>query len=319
MATILMATADLQDLSQITAAGTTLSTTRARTEIAAGTMPPKPDTLPREHKSLFDYRYSDIGSRYMPRYKNYASRNSTNVHVTVYFNPMTKFVSAYYRSTTTYYGGAIVPEFGYDSWQVFEVKLVIADGTSGSVVVKVNGVERVNVTGIDTNYSGGVCDNILMQSDSNAPIYLDDILIDDANWPGLGGIEVLAPTGNGNYTAWTNDYTAVDDNPPNDDTDYIYTDAETADTKETFTFADLAEGAHDPRTVGLATRCRLDGAGSGTVKPMIRSNGIDDIPDGTILTTSYVNIRRYWDTDPGNSDNPWSVAAVNALEAGVSS
>jgi len=70
--------------------------------------------------------------------------------------------------------------------------------------------------------------------------------------------------------------------------------------------------------VGLVTRSKLDGAGSGTVKPTIRSNSTDSIPAGTALNTSYQNVNRYWDTDPGNGGAAWSVANVNTLEAGVS-
>lgn len=315
MTTLAMATADVRDLSLVTISGSvTLSSTQART-------------------GSYSYRLS--GNTYMnvPYAANatiYARialyltvgniayiyfKDGTTNHITLYIT-QTGVLNVYRSTNTLLYQYSNVVNFG--AWNVFEFKLTVNDST-GALTIKLNGGTIVEATNIDTrNGANAQTDNITISADASSAgyIYADDIVVDNAAFPGLGGIVVLSPTGNGTYTSWTNDYTYVDDNPPDDDTSYIYTDATVTGTKENFTCDDLPTGFASVPRIGLVTKAKLDGAGAGNIKNTLRSGGSDYEGSSVALSTSYTWAKSYWDTDPADA-GAWSKTKVDALEVGV--
>jgi len=129
--------------------------------------------------------------------------------------------------------------------------------------------------------------------------YIDDIVIDDTNWPGLGGLYVLTPDGQGTYSAWTGTHTDS----------YIETDAETIGTKESFTLSDLPANAVQCERIGAVCQAQLIGAGAGAISPFIDAGSI---PAGQALSLGNRFMANYF-------DGPFTPAAVNALELGVAS
>ena len=314
MATIFLATADLRDLTLWSASNnfTLTNEVSART----GTYVYKQTSL----SSTYATVNVPAASTYYVRFALYAQkrlilafRSGTTDVARMYISTATTLLLQRVTTTLETY---ILPNIPL--WSVFEVYAKI-HGTTGEISVKINGQTFATLTNANTGASD--IDNIQIRTIPGGDvIYLDDIAVDDSAWPGLGGIEVLLPSATGTYTNWDSGaYTAIDDNPPNDDTDYIATDAAVSNTKFSANIENLASGTQSVKGIMLAAKAKLDGAGSGTLKPFIRSGTTEDTPTGSALTTGYSWYTRCWNTDPGNSNNAWSESAVNALEIGVAS
>lgn len=222
-----------------------------------------------------------------------------------------------YRTDSNSLGASAAGVVTSGAWHVLECKVVVSN-TVGEVVVKINGTTVVNVTNADTlnAYAGLTSVRIVNNSSTNTTyLYLDDIVLDSANWPGLGGLHVLVPTGNGTDTAWTGDYTAVDE-IPSSDAEVISTSAETLTTRESFVFADLPASAANIRAVAVLTRSKLSAVSDGGIKSYLKSDGSNYDGSKTHLNVSYMWAMQVWETDPRDSQ-AWTCARVNALEAGV--
>jgi hypothetical protein len=288
MATIAMATADLQDRSVLDAFHSTyvtVSSTYART----GTY-----SFRVQYNYNFQLSFSEInevyvriallqtGSRSLVLF-----RNICTVQCTLYIAP--GLVYAYYGAGITYLGGAATNN-PQDTWNVYEIYFK-GGFSDGIITVKVNGIQVLHLTGVRTAVSAEAitCNNIYPGNASSIFSYWDDIVVDDTNWPGLGGIEVLHPDGDGTDQEWdSGTYADVDENPPDDDTTFIATDAEVA-AKQSFTLP--SPSGHTPVRAGLLTKSRLDGEGSGIIRPYMGVNQGAEFG----LSTSYRWSEDFWD------------------------
>lgn len=244
-------------------------------------------------------------------------REGTAVHVKLGFNLSSGEIDVY--RDTTLLGSTSGTGMTTNAWFCIEGKVIIHDST-GEVTLKVNGTQRCNLTSKDTRNAGtsGVADNMYFAA-STTHCYWDDIVIDDAAYPGTGGIEVLAVTGDGTNTSWAastgDDYECVNENPPSA-TDYVSTDAGTTGTKESFAMGDLSITPAAIARVGILINALLDGAGSGNLTPFILSNGNEDNGTAKALSTSALWAEQYEETDAGHAGAAWSKTYVDAIEAG---
>lgn len=126
-------------------------------------------------------------------------------------------------------------------------------------------------------------------------------------------LATLVPTGNGNYTTWTNDYTAVDE-VTYSDADFIYDGTNTD--KETYTFSDPTLGSFLVKGVGVATRAKCDSTGPQNLQHLVRISAVDYNGSSHALNVGYDSYVTIWATSPATSTT-WTSAEVNALEAGV--
>lgn len=124
--------------------------------------------------------------------------------------------------------GLIAPNL----WYAIEVKFTI--GSAGAVQVWVNGVQVLNVTSINTQFTTNAYANQVQLGDgNNLGCYFDDFRV----WDATGSTQNAAlgtdsrlitklPSGNGTNLNWTANGAAanwqcVDDNPPDGDTTYV--------------------------------------------------------------------------------------------------
>jgi hypothetical protein len=212
------------------------------------------------------------------------ARNSTTELARIEFDSIGNLLLR--RGTTTL---QTIIDLGWPPWSVIEIYTLI-NATTGKIHVKINGVLVAELNNANTGASD--IDNVIFQPSAHVIIHIDDIVFDDANWPGLGGIEVLRPDANGHYTAWDAGGFA-DVNADNDGT-YIATDAEVA-AKHSFT---LPAPAATPSRVGLWTKSQLSGAGAGTLRPFFRTSGSDTPGDSLALSTSLAWQAQYGSTMP---------------------
>lgn len=130
-------------------------------------------------------------------------------------------------------------------------------------------------------------------------------------------LKTHTPNANGANTAWTGDYTAIDETGIND-ADLITT--ANANDKETFGCTDLVSGTTDRacRAVVVASRCKLGATGPQNLKHAVRISGTDYLSSNVAGLTSaqFVPTQTIWETSPATSAK-WTVAEINAMEIGV--
>lgn len=215
------------------------------------------------------------------------------------------------------------------TWYYVEFKVYI-DNSSGTIEVRVNGDSKLALSSVDTQASGNAYANAVKLSgnqlhDASSTCYYDDLYICDGtgttNNDFLGDVRVVAhlPNGAGNYAQWTpsagDNYAAVDDNPPDDDTTYNASD--TATQKDSFTMSNLPGGLTGT-VLGIQTllNCRKDDAGTRTVRPFWRISGADYNGAEVNIGDSYsYHIREITEQNPATA-GAWTTGEIDALEAG---
>lgn len=203
-----------------------------------------------------------------------------------------------------------------NTWYLYELYYVIHD-TSGVATLRLNGVQVGTFSG-DTRASGSA-DVDTVQWYSNASyMYLDDIVIRDDTWPGVGGVHVQVPNAAGDLSAWTpsagNDYDCVNDVPA-DFTDYLKTNASVVNTKHLLNLANLPRAADSVAGVAVCARAQLDAVGAGTMRTTMKYNGVTANGPTVGLSSSPLWVDYYRTTDP--EDNAWTSTSVDGLQAGI--
>ncbi len=131
------------------------------------------------------------------------------------------------------------------------------------------------------------------------------------------------PNGQGFYTAWNNrsclaaeEWKCVDDYPPVvNRSDYVFTGVN--GNKETFLYNDTGLSNTAINYVTLYFYVARYSASKNTTQIMLRNNGVDYIDSFKYVLYSFWNwISRTYYTNPA-TNAPWTVADVDALEAGL--
>ncbi len=109
-------------------------------------------------------------------------------------------------------------------------------------------------------------------------------------------------------------WTSVDD--PVADDDVTYNTSNTLGQRDSFSHGNLVMTAGTVRGIQQITRWRKDDAGVRTAKQFLRVGGADyGESTASVLSTSYANRLRPIDLNPATG-NAWTIAEINALEAG---
>jgi hypothetical protein len=224
---------------------------------------------------------------------------------------------------------------GAATWYYLELKVVI-DDSAGSVYLKIDGVEEMNVSAVDTN-NGGVASvssvrfgRTASSSESSFDGKFDDIVIGDTS-DGVGGspsivatdligdcsIEVLFPDGAGNYAQWTPstglNYQNVDEGATNDG-DTTYNSSSTAAQRDSFTCDDLSISTGSVYAVQVTNICRREDGGGRLFRGTIRTSSTDAEGTGKYMPATYAHKTDIFENDASGSD--WTVSSVNAMEIG---
>lgn len=125
----------------------------------------------------------------------------------------------------------------------------------------------------------------------------------------------LFPTGNGANTAWTGDYTGIDE-PIFTDADGITSDV--ADQIETFTGAAPEVGGHAVRAVAICARAKRGVSGPQNLQLALRVDGANYFSATKALSVGYGGFCGVWETDPSTSA-AWVTADAQGVEIGVKS
>lgn len=200
-----------------------------------------------------------------------------------------------------------------ETWYCVEAKVVVHD-TIGRFQVRIDGVDDMSAIGICTDADvDGAINEIRFESPVD-DTYIDDIVVREDQWCGIGGVYVVVPTAGGTVEDWSGSYADVDDLPPSF-TDYI--SATTGSSSDhLFRHSGMA-GDYDIRVVDIFAKGRLSATADDVLYALARSSTTDDTGDSQDLDTTGVYARLLMTTNP-NGSVAWTTHAVNnALQIGV--
>ena len=227
--------------------------------------------------------------------------------------------------TTT--AGLIIPNV----WYYIEFKATLSD-TVGTVDLWINGVSVLSLTGQDTKNAGtkSVFDGLsLGAAFGGINFYYDDVYFlngaGSTNNDRLGDIRVrtILPTANGASSAGlgsdgnsVNNYQLVDDTLMSAGAaDYV--DLQVTNDTDTYGMGDLPETGGPVYAVQVSSYDQKSDAGTRSIAHILRVAGTDYA--GTDIVEAlgtFVGHMTTWELNPATSAQ-WSVADVNALEAGA--
>jgi hypothetical protein len=207
-----------------------------------------------------------------------------------------------------------------------EVKVTI-DDTVGAAIVRINGIEDINISGVDTrNAANASSDTLILRTSASRSVDYDDLYICDTtgstnnNFLGDIRVQALFPTGNGNSSQLVgsdansvDNYLLVDESAPNDDTDYV--ESSTVGEKDTYTFGDLASTSGTVCGLQILPFARKTDAGVRSIVSVARLSGTETDSTDKTLSTTYTYLPDIRETKPGGG--AWTITNVNDAEFGV--
>ena len=226
--------------------------------------------------------------------------------------------------------GGVIP---IGAWSYIELKTTIHD-TTGILVIRVNGVEVLNITGVDTRSSGSTTNTFRAGAVLGSPLGVgpggvhDDIYICDAtgtfnnNFLGEVMVEHLRPASD-DTSQWigsdgnsVNNWDLVDEIGTPNTADYVA--SSTVGQRDLYLPTSSSRPASNPvRGVMVSAVVQKTDAGTRTAKLMIRegAGGTERQSSELGLPTSFGELRAMWDRKADGTT--WSVADVNALRFGI--
>lgn len=232
-----------------------------------------------------------------------------------------------YRGATllaTSTGAGIV----YGAWFYLEFK-VVCNATTGSYEVRVNGVNVLSASGVNTkagthNYHTSFLVSGTGTANDRA-VTVDDLYCCDGsgslNNNFLGPRKVLAifPDSAGDSTQWTpnsgDNYAAVDEQAADNDTSYV----EVASTgqKDLYNYGALGETVAGISGIQVTTLARVTDATPFDLYQRVKS-GSTEVSGSVVAvgSTSYVSKTEVFETDP-NTSAAWSQANLEAAQFGI--
>lgn len=200
-----------------------------------------------------------------------------------------------------------------------DVKIIVHAST-GEIRIYKDGTEVVTYTGntsIDNTNFGRV--HFKGQTGATKEMNISQFIAASESTVGWK-LATLTATGNGANTAFTGDYTAIDEFPLNV-SDYVESD--TTGQVETYTASDIdsAYSTYNIKAVSVASRAANDSGSTITdVQFALRTAATNYFSSNAGLTkdgTDY-SVQQIWETNP-NTTAVWTQSEVNGLEFGVKS
>jgi hypothetical protein len=232
-----------------------------------------------------------------------------------------------YRGGGTLVGSTAAGIFPTTAWFYLETKVVVHD-TTGSIEVRVDGVQVYLATNIDTRPGTGTgIDSIqyyYWTTGSNRQV--DDLYIcngsGSVNNDFLGDVRVatLTPNGNGASSQLvgsdgnsTDNYLLVDESPPNA-SDYV--GGTTSGDKDSYLMTDLPAGVSSVLGIQQVARLTKTDAGAKSAKHLIRMAATNYTSASFVLGAAWTTHTYVRETNP-NTGVAWTIANVDAHEAGI--
>jgi len=133
-------------------------------------------------------------------------------------------------------------------------------------------------------------------------------------------IEELRPNANGTYAEWavngtSENFAAVNETSADDDTTYVYTS--TQNNRDAYNLTDTTiPGGSTINNVTIFIRARKAVSAGTNIQILTRTYDTDYFSANIGLSTSYANYSQNYTNNP-NTSAAWTIAEINALQAGV--
>ncbi len=205
-------------------------------------------------------------------------------------------------------------------WYYIEL-YATASPTNGQVQIHVNEVQWLGLTGQNTvETGGGNFGQVHFQGPNGAntnDCKYDDMYVHNSARLGDCRIDLIYPTGAGNYTQWTPsagaNWQCVDERPASE-SDYVYTS--TVGQKDSYAFADLPTGGGTIYGVAVNMYAAKTGSTTRGVTPFTRLGSTDYNGNEALLTTGAAFFSHIYENNPATGTN-WQESEVNAAQFGV--
>jgi hypothetical protein len=219
-------------------------------------------------------------------------------------------------------------------WHYYEYKVVLNAAGAGMVVVRLDGVQVLNLTGITTSsLTSNVRYLSMFQSSSTGTSaqYDDMYVCDDtdgtatqgrANNDFLGDVRVasLYPTSAGDSTGWTPstgaNWSCVDETTPST-TDYVSILSTSTGTRDLYNVTDLAASVALVYGVRVSLYALKSDAGAALVKPVLKENGVVTASVAQGLSTAAAAVHGPMIMAKPSDGSVFAPSDVNALQIGV--
>lgn len=215
------------------------------------------------------------------------------------------------------------------TWNYFE--LAYTPGTTGTLVLRQNGVEIGSVTGDTTALTGLGSVFLTVRDDGGGAVAaFDNLYVADGTGtqnntflvPAHGDVRVDSfwPTGAGSsaqlapYPSTDANWQTVDEQAQDGDTTYVY--SSTAGQTDLYAVTPTVPATDSVLAVGISYVARKDDTGARAVASQVQSGGVVGAGQTYNTTASYVRVNDVFENDP-NTAAAWTVAAVNAIEIGM--
>jgi hypothetical protein len=229
------------------------------------------------------------------------------------------------------FASGILPNSG---WNYLEVRVTLANGTGGSVNIRLNGRQIYEKLAFDSTLTSDGWSFLRWRGHGTGSA-IDDIYICNGdgteNNDFLGDIRVLSSNPTADFsTEWDQaggggHFEEIDDQPlsaglggePWTDADYIEDD--TPGNKCLFEYATVAPGFinQDVKGLQLATAVRVTNPQSLRFKNILLSGATEvDLSDDALMWDTYQPVVSISELDPDTTD-PWTVTGINATKFGV--
>jgi Tfp pilus assembly protein PilX len=209
------------------------------------------------------------------------------------------------------------------SWYHLEAQITVDN--AGSVVLILNGVTVINVSGVDVQATANAYANefVLRGASSAISRAYADLWVrngaDASSSLGMVKAEAFFPTGDGALTDFTPDsgsthYTRVDEATPDGDT--TYNESSTAGHRDSFTFQPFTLSAGGAiALVQVASTIRKTDAGARSIKLFTRISATNYDGSAQTIADSYLIYVEHWLLNP-NTVATWTESGVNNGEFG---
>ena len=250
--------------------------------------------------------------------------DSTSVQVKIRIRTDGK-IEAFRDTTSLGVSSGVV--FTAGAFAHLDCKITINDA-SGTVLVKSGGTTHLNLTSQDTKTTANAyVTSVRVGGDGTNTVTVDDFYILDTTGSApqndqLGDcrISVARPTAEGTYSqftpsAGTDNSQNVDDTTP--DGDGTYNSSGNVGDRDSFGMGAMTDiGGAAIYGVQLNMVARKDASGTRKVRGFTRPVGTNYFGTSQSLTTSYLNYREIWQTNPETAAQ-WAEAEVNLSQFGV--
>lgn len=230
-----------------------------------------------------------------------------------------------FRDTTSL-GTSAAVVFTAGAFAHLDIKVTIND-TTGVVLVKSAGTTHLNLTSQDTKTSANAyVTSVRVGGDGTNTVSCDDLYILDTTGSApqndqLGDcrIDVARPATEGTYTDFTpltgtDNSAMVDDTTP--DADTTYNSSGSVGQRDSFGFGAMTDvGGALIYGVQANVIARKDASGTRKVRAFTRPVGTNYFGASQTLTTSYLNFREIWQTNP-ETVLAWAESEVNLSQFG---